>query len=90
MGYLLPFEFPPALPERPVHQSTYSLDLAKHLALPGEVKKMLEKGAVEIVKVNSPGFYSHIFLVPKATERHGSGWILPEQFSKPSERTTSC
>lgn len=56
VGYLLPFEFPPPLSECPLHRSTYTQGLLKHLALQVEVKNMMEKGAVEVVKDPSPCF----------------------------------
>lgn len=51
----------------PFHQRTYVLGLPKDLALREEVKAMMEKGAVEVVMEQSPGFYSRIFLVDKAS-----------------------
>lgn len=53
-------DYPP-LSELPLHQSMYAQGLQE------EVKKMMEKGAVEVVKDPSPGLYSSVILVPKVT-----------------------
>jgi hypothetical protein len=47
------------------------IDPARARTLRTEVQAFLDKGAVSVVKDHSsPGFYSHIFLVPK---KSGSG-----------------
>ncbi|MGL5405358.1 MAG: reverse transcriptase domain-containing protein, partial [Propionibacteriaceae bacterium] len=69
-GYLLPFESRPPLISKPVHLQTYVRGSAKDNALRQEIKTMLAKRAVEIVEDQSPGFYSRLFLVEKAS----GGW----------------
>ena len=69
-GYRVPFEEPPPLSPSPISFESYSVGSLKQQALSEEVRKMVEKGALEPVSQPGPGFYSRIFLVPKAT----GGW----------------
>ena len=69
-GYKLPFNSLPALTTVPLIQSQYS-DPNKQALLLGHVDALLQKQAIEKVSnVNSPGFYSRLFLVPKGS----GGW----------------
>ena len=70
VGYLLPFESPPPLTNDAVTFSSYLPGTLRHLALRDEVEEMLRKGAIEVVTDRSPGFYSRLFLVEKAS----GGW----------------
>lgn len=67
IGYLRTFDFTPLLSGCPLRHLCYDPGSQKHLVLQGEVKKMMAKGAVEKVMLPSVGFYSWIFLVPKAS-----------------------
>ena len=70
-GYRIPFlDSLPPLARSPVSFLTYWPGSPRDLALLQEVEKMLGKGALEIVTDRGPGFYSHLFLVEKAT----GGW----------------
>ena len=71
-GYRIPFiqgSFPP-LARSPVLFRTYRPESPKSLALAQEILKMMDKGALEIVRDPDPGFYSRLFLVEKVT----GGW----------------
>ena len=70
-GYRIPFldERPPLSPQ-PIWFRSYKESSHKDLALQQVVQEMLDKGALEIVQGQSPGFYSRLFLVEKAT----GGW----------------
>ena len=61
---------PPPLAYAPVPFPTYPFDSPKALALRQEVETMLSKGALERVSEPGPGFYSHLFLMEKAS----GGW----------------
>ncbi len=65
-GYRIPFrEEPPSLTCTPPQWVPYR-DVAKREALASEVSSLLAKNAIEEVRdVGSPGFYSHLFVVPK-------------------------
>ena len=61
----------PLPPSRsPVSFPTYPPNSPKALAFHQEVESMISKGAVERVHDPGPGFYSHLFLVEKAS----GGW----------------
>ncbi|MGL5405386.1 MAG: hypothetical protein ACRDAX_01125 [Propionibacteriaceae bacterium] len=66
IGYLIPFEVTPPLTDQPLPHVTYAHRSQKATILQDEVKKMMEKGAVQQVCSPTKGFYSRIFLVPKA------------------------
>ena len=70
VGYRLPFESPPPLTDTPVRFRSYFNNSSRFRALEAEVQTMLQKGAVEVVTDRSPGFYSRLFLVEKAS----GGW----------------
>ena len=63
-GYSLPFSSLPPLTS-PVFLAPYQ-NPEKRRALHVAVKEMEMKGAIEVVRTPSPGFYSPLFLVPKA------------------------
>ena len=70
-GYRVPFlDSLPPLARSQVSFPTYQAGSPRPLALLQETEKMLAKGALEIVLVPGPGFYSRLFLVEKAT----GGW----------------
>ena len=71
LGYRIPWlDSPPPLSAQPIQFPSYPPGSAKALALAQEVRTMLDKNALEIVENQSPGFYSRLFLVEKAT----GGW----------------
>ena len=71
LGYRLPFSpRPPALSKAPLFLQAYQPGAEGHPFLTKEVASMGEKGAVEGVESPSPGYYSPLFLVPKAS----GGW----------------
>lgn len=65
-GYKIPFATPPPVTSEPIGFRSYSLDSVKGKALETEVQLLLEKGAIERTPPTR-GFYSHLFVVPKAT-----------------------
>ena len=71
-GYVLPFISKPPLAVSPVHFSSYHPGSERFEALDAEVRAMLSKEAVETVDPENidPGFYSRLFVIPKAT----GGW----------------
>ena len=70
-GYRVPFkDSPPPLARTPVSFPTYRAGSPRAQALRQKVEAMLAKGALEIARDPGPGFYSHLFLVEKAT----GGW----------------
>ena len=72
-GYHVPFkDSPPPLSRTPVSFLTYRAGSPRAQALRQEVEAMLAKGALEITRDPGPGFYSHLFLVEKAS----GGWRL--------------
>ena len=65
-GYRIPFHSLPPLARVPLHFTSYSTDSERGKALQGEVTALLHKCAVEYAP-STPGFYSRLFVVPKAT-----------------------
>ena len=65
VGYRIPFDRRPPLSERP-SLPAYSPQSIKGVALTQELQNLLRKGAVEPAP-QSPGFYSRLFLVQKAS-----------------------
>ena len=63
-GLTLNFHSPPPLCIVP-RQIKLPLNLTKRLVLLEEVKSLITKKALEKVSSRSPGFYSHLFTVPK-------------------------
>ena len=71
-GYRIPWidnQLPP-VSASPIPFQSCAPGSPGYLALDQEISKMLDKGALEIVENQSPGFYSRIFLVEKAS----GGW----------------
>ena len=66
VGYRIPFDCRPPLSERPLSLLAYSPQSIKGVALTQELQTLLRKGAVEPAP-QSPGFYSRLFLVHKAS-----------------------
>ena len=66
VGYRIPFDRRPPLSERPLSLPAYSPQSIKEVALTQELQNLLRKGAVEPAP-QSPGFYSRLFLVQKAS-----------------------
>ena len=66
VGYRIPFDRQRPLSERPLSLPAYSPQSIKGIALTLELQHLLQKGAVEPAP-QSPGFYSRLFLVQKAS-----------------------
>ena len=66
VGYRIPFDRRPPLSERPLSLPAYSPQSIKGVALTQELQTLLRKGAVEPAP-QSPGFYSRLFLIQKAS-----------------------
>ena len=66
VGYRIPFDRPPPLSECPLSLPAYSPHSIRGVALNQELQDLLRKGAVE-PSPQSPGFYSRLFLVKKAS-----------------------
>ena len=66
VGYQIPFDRQPPLSERPLSLPAYSPQSIKGVTLTRELQHLLQKGAVEPAP-QSPGFYSRLFLVQKAS-----------------------
>ena len=66
VGYRIPFDRPPPLSECPISLPAYSPHSIRGVALNQELLNLLRKGAVEPAP-QSPGFYSRLFLVKKAS-----------------------
>ena len=66
VGYRIPFDRSPPLSECPVSLPAYSPHSIRGVALNQELQNLLRKGAVEPAP-QSPGFYSRLFLVKKAS-----------------------
>ena len=66
VGYRIPFDRPPPVSERPLSLPAYSPHSIRGVALNQELQDLLRKGAVEPAP-QSPGFYSRLFLVKKAS-----------------------
>ena len=66
VGYRIPFDRRPPLSELPLSLPAYSPQSIKGVALTQELQNLLRKGAVEPAP-QSPGFYSRLLLVQKAS-----------------------
>ena len=66
VGYWIPFDRLPPLSERPLSLPAYSPHSIRGVALNQELQNLLRKGAVEPAP-QSPGFYSRLFHVKKAS-----------------------
>ena len=67
MGYCLPFLSAPPLSNVPVPLPSYSPSSIKGAALEEVTLGLIAKGAVELVPLPSPGFYSRLFIVWKTS-----------------------
>ena len=56
----------PTLSREPIPFLAYSTDSIRGKALEGEVRSLLDKGAVELAPLPSPGYYCRLFVVMKA------------------------
>ncbi|KAK3879905.1 hypothetical protein Pcinc_015549 [Petrolisthes cinctipes] len=65
-GYKVPFATRPPVTFKTVGFQSYSLTSEKSKVLDSEVQLLLAKGAIEEAPA-TPGFYSHLFVVTKAT-----------------------
>lgn len=65
-GYRIPFSAPPPLTSLPKDFRAYTPGSLKGQALHSEVQQLEEKGAIEKAPL-TPGFYSPLFVVPKAS-----------------------
>ena len=65
--YRVPFLSEPPLAAEPIHFPSYGPTSIRGKALEKEVQSLVEKGAVELAPLPSPGFYSWIFVVMKAS-----------------------
>ena len=66
VGYEIPFSRPTPLSERPILLSSYDPKSIKGQALKSEITSLLDKGAIEPAPP-SPGYYSRMFVVMKAS-----------------------
>ena len=66
-GYQIPFRQAPVLSREPIPFPAYCPNSIRGKALEGEVQSLLAKGAVELAPLPSPGFYSRLFVVLKAS-----------------------
>ena len=66
-GYCLPFLSAPPLSNVPVPMPSYSPSSIKGAALEEVTLGLIAKGAVELVRLPSPGFYSRLFVVWKTS-----------------------
>ena len=66
-GYRIPSRRAPTLSKEPIPYPAYSPESIKGKALDGEVRSLLEKGAIELAPLPSPGYYSRLFVVMKAS-----------------------
>ena len=67
-GYQIPFHSAPPLSSEPIPFPAYTPSSFWGKALEQEVLSLVEKGAVELAPRPSPGFYSLLFVVMKASE----------------------
>ena len=66
-GDRIPFRLASTLSEEHISYPSYSPLSIKGKALEGEVLSLLEKGAIELAPLPSPGYYSWLFVVMKAS-----------------------
>ena len=66
-GYCSPFRVVPTLSKEPIPYPFYGPSSIRGKALDAEVLSLVEKGAVELAPLPSPGFYSQLFVVMKAS-----------------------
>ena len=65
-GYRIPFVSVPPLSQVPIPLPSYSSTSIKGRALRGEIDALIAKGTVELAPL-SPGYYSRLFVVQKAS-----------------------
>ena len=66
-GYRIPFRQTPTLSKEPIPYPECSPNSIRGKALEREVRSLLEKGAIELAPLPSPGYYSQLFVVMKAS-----------------------
>ena len=66
-GYCIPFRRTPTLSREPIPYPAYSPNSIWGKALEGEVRSLLDKGAIELAPLTSRDFYSQLFMVMKAS-----------------------
>ena len=66
-GYQIPFCRAPVLSREPIPFPAYCPNSIRGKALEGEVQALLAKGAIELAPLPSPGYYSRLFVVLKAS-----------------------
>ena len=66
-GYQIPFRWAPTLSRDPIPLPAYAPSSIRGKALEGEVQALLKKGAIVLAPLPSPGFYSRLFVVMKAS-----------------------
>ena len=66
-GYQIPFCRAPILSREPIPFPAYCPNSIRGKALEGEVQSLLDEGAIELAPLPSPGFYSRLFVVLKAS-----------------------
>ena len=66
-GYQIPIRWAPTLSRDPIPLPAYAPNTIRGKALEGEVQAILNKGAIELASLPSPGFYSRLFVVMKAS-----------------------
>ena len=67
VGYRVPFLSDPPLSAEPIPFPSYSPTSIRGKALEKEVQSLVQKGAVKLAPLPSPGFYSRVFVVMKAS-----------------------
>ena len=66
-GYRIPFRRAPTLSGEPIPFSAYCPNSIRGKALEQEVESLLQKGVIELAPLPSLGYYSHLFVVMKAS-----------------------
>ena len=66
-GYRIPFRRAPTLSREPLPFSAYCPNSIWGKALGQEVESLLQMGAIELAPLPSLGYYSHLFVVMKAS-----------------------
>ena len=66
-GYHISFRVVPTLSKEPIPFPSYGPSSIRGKALDEEVLSLVEMGAVELAPLPSPGFYSRLFVVMKAS-----------------------
>ena len=66
-GFQIPFRWAPTLSRDSIPLPAYAPSSIRGKALEGELQALLDKGAIELAPLPSPGFYSRLFMVMKAS-----------------------